>query len=38
MSGVTKTPDELADTYYEWINIYPRCIMLIDPLRYAVKI
>ncbi len=37
MAGVTKPPDELADVYTEWIHAYPRCIMLIDPFRYAVK-
>ncbi|CAF1111624.1 unnamed protein product [Adineta steineri] len=37
MAGVTKSPDELADTYTEWINAYPRCIMIIDPFRHADK-
>jgi hypothetical protein len=38
MTGAPKSPDELVDIYTEWINAYPRCIMLIDPFRYAVKI
>ncbi|UJR32187.1 hypothetical protein I4U23_019651 [Adineta vaga] len=36
-SGLTKAPDDLADLYAEWIITYPRCIMLIDPFRYADK-
>jgi hypothetical protein len=37
ITGVIKSPDELADVYAEWIDAYPRCIMLIDPFRYAVR-
>ncbi len=37
MAGTVKTPDELVDVYTEWINTYPRCVMLIDPFRYAVR-
>ncbi|CAF3065648.1 unnamed protein product [Rotaria socialis] len=36
-TGLLKTPDELVDTYADWIEAYPRCIMLIDPFRYADK-
>ncbi|CAF3868768.1 unnamed protein product [Rotaria sordida] len=36
-SGVIKSSDELVDVYADLINSYPRCIMLIDPFRYADK-
>ncbi len=38
ITGVIKSPDELVDVYTEWIDAYPRCIMLIDPFRYAVRL
>jgi hypothetical protein len=37
MTGTIKSPDELVDVYTELIDTYPRCIMLIDPFRYAVR-
>ncbi|CAF2573323.1 unnamed protein product [Rotaria sp. Silwood2] len=36
-TGVVKSPDELVDIYADLIDTYPRCIMLIDPFRYADK-
>ena len=37
MTGVIKSPEELVDVYTEWIDTYPRCIMLMDPFRHAVR-
>ncbi|CAF3465212.1 unnamed protein product [Rotaria sp. Silwood1] len=36
-TGVVKSPDELVDVYVDLIDTYSRCIMLIDPFRYADK-